>query len=192
MRSIKNNYICVYYIQNSCLQLCGKTLMMLDAAALAELGITSSLDRVRILGYIGTQPRSIPLDQQQHQRHSVKGPMSMRVWYHGSVSTAEASARVESAASGAFLVRNSDSLPGQLVLCVNRVGHALMLRIVLDLDGHFLLGGRSYKSMDTLIEYYTVHPIPNERGERLFLTAPVHAPHLGLSCLTSAENASLA
>ncbi|GMR32582.1 hypothetical protein PMAYCL1PPCAC_02777, partial [Pristionchus mayeri] len=100
------------------------------------------------------------------------GTMVGEPWYFGRVSRDEAERLLQRAASGDFLVRDSESQPGDLSISLKTHDRNRHFKIQL-VGGELKIGNRSFSSMHQLISHYMNHPIFSQDTEKLYLIRPL-------------------
>ncbi|KAK0414942.1 hypothetical protein QR680_011686 [Steinernema hermaphroditum] len=86
-------------------------------------------------------------------------------WFHARLSRNESSSLVLHNGvdgHGLFLVRQSETRPGEFVLTFNLSNKAKHLRISIENTGECSLQGLTFSSMVDLLEYFREHPLPAE------------------------------
>jgi tyrosine-protein phosphatase non-receptor type 11 len=80
-------------------------------------------------------------------------------WFHGHISGKEAEKMLETARNGSYLVRQSQSKPGDYVLsvkCEDKITH-VMIRCQ---DGNYDIGGgEKFPALTSLVEHYRRNPM---------------------------------
>lgn len=107
-------------------------------------------------------------------------------WFHGHLSGKEAEKLIlERGKNGSFLVRESQSKPGDFVLSVrtdDRVTH-VMIRCQ---DNYYDVGGgEKFKSLADLIEHYKKNPMVETSGTVVHLKQPFNATRISASGIHS-------
>uniref|UniRef100_A0A6A7G379 protein-tyrosine-phosphatase n=1 Tax=Hirondellea gigas TaxID=1518452 RepID=A0A6A7G379_9CRUS len=100
-------------------------------------------------------------------------------WFHGQLSGKDAERMMlEKGRNGSFLVRESQSKPGDYVLTVrteDKVTH-VMIRCV---DGKYDVGGgRRFDALRELVEYYRLNPMVEQSGTVVPLKQPFNATRI--------------
>jgi tyrosine-protein phosphatase non-receptor type 11 len=103
-------------------------------------------------------------------------------WFHGHLSGREAEQMIlEKGKNGSFLVRESQSKPGDFVLSVrtdDRVTH-VMIRYI---EGSFDIGGGArFDSLSELVEHYRQNPMVETNGHVVHLKQPFNATRINAS-----------
>ncbi|NWV80996.1 PTN11 phosphatase, partial [Dasyornis broadbenti] len=113
-------------------------------------------------------------------------PTSER-WYHGHLSGKEAEKLLmEKGKPGSFLVRESQSKPGDFVLSVltaedsgDRKGHVTHVMIHFQLDGKYDMGGgERFDSLAGLVEHYRKNPMVEKSGAVVHLKQPFNTTRI--------------
>lgn len=95
-----------------------------------------------------------------------------RDWYHGAVTRQECERRLNTyAENGEFLLRNSESKPGDYSLSMKAPDRIKHFKIGHQDAGSYVIGQRTFASMDDLIAHYQKAPIyTTDQGQKMFLT----------------------
>lgn len=108
-------------------------------------------------------------------------------WFHGHLSGKEAERLIlERGKNGSFLVRESQSKPGDFVLSVrtdDRVTH-VMIRCTPD-NLYDVGGGLQFNSLANLIEHYKKNPMVETSGTVVHLKQPFNATRISASGIHS-------
>jgi len=100
-------------------------------------------------GAIGWIPTSYVAKLDSLEKHS---------WYHGSVSRTEAEYRLSSGINGSFLVRESESKPGQYSISLRYDGRVYHYRISSGDDGdYFITPDAKFTMLSTLVHHHSNH-----------------------------------
>ena len=124
----------------------------------------------------------------------VEAQLQAQPWYHGDIGTGEACRLLESAGSGAFLVRKSGTQRGQYVLCVNWMGAPSMLRIAMQPEGRCILCGMRFVNIAALVVFFSRRPLPTtpeQAGQVVTLSRPISSTR-GRSHNDNSEDDSIA
>lgn len=96
-------------------------------------------------------------------------------WYFGTLSRDETNEILNPTDSGVFLVRDSQSIKGDFVLCVkeeNKISHYIINRIHVGNSTRFRIGDQEFSDIASLLSFYKTHyldttslikPAPRER-----------------------------
>ncbi|CAD6185435.1 unnamed protein product [Caenorhabditis auriculariae] len=102
-----------------------------------------------------TPPGGIPTPQSWEQpRHEV--PMVEEPWYFGKISREEADRLLDRGLEGEYLVRESESNPGDLSISLRGIERNKHFKVQ-TVDGQLKIGNRSFPNMEELLYYYTTH-----------------------------------
>ncbi|XP_061587025.1 GRB2-related adapter protein-like isoform X1 [Cololabis saira] len=96
-------------------------------------------------------------------------------WFAGAVSRLEAERRLRWQDTGVFLVRESESAPGEFSLSVSYGDRVEHFR-VLEGAGQYSIWDKSFGSLNRLVEFYRTHSIAVEKV--VCLKDPSSSPHL--------------
>lgn len=96
-------------------------------------------------------------------------------WFAGAVLRLEAEQRLRWQETGVFLVRESESAPGEFSLSVSYGDRVEHFR-VLEGGGQYSIWDKSFCSLNRLVEYYRTHSIAVEKV--VCLRDPPSSPHL--------------
>ncbi|PAV80131.1 hypothetical protein WR25_24742 isoform B [Diploscapter pachys] len=119
-------------------------------------------------------PAPVPIAPSWSQPASADptGGMSSEPWYFGRISRDEADRLLNSGREGEFLVRDSESNPGDLSISMRGVERNKHFKVQ-TVDGQLRIGTRSFPTMHALIAHYRSHPIFSSANEKLYLTSPL-------------------
>uniref|UniRef100_A0AAR2KVA2 RAS p21 protein activator 1 n=2 Tax=Pygocentrus nattereri TaxID=42514 RepID=A0AAR2KVA2_PYGNA len=82
-------------------------------------------------------------------------PHEGKIWYHGKVTKQEAYTLLKTVGQvSSFLVRPSDSTPGDYTLFFRTNKNIQRFKICLTSSNNFMMGGRVYNSIDDIVEHY--------------------------------------
>ncbi|CAF4733669.1 unnamed protein product [Rotaria sp. Silwood1] len=99
------------------------------------------------------------------------------IWYYGSITRddAEKILKFYGNEQGEFLIRNSERKIGNYSLSIRADDIIRHFRIEsTDDNTRFIIGKRSFKSLNDLIEYYKIHPVFDaDPNNKLYLTRPL-------------------
>ncbi|XP_065197300.1 SH2B adapter protein 2-like isoform X1 [Sycon ciliatum] len=118
----------------------------------------------------GQQPRYVEEDHQrrQHSRYNSTGHqigMEVQPWFHGPLTRQQAAVLVchgGPMSHGTFLVRESESREGTMVLTFNCDGKAKHLRMSVQADKTVKVQQWLFDNIFHAIDYFKVHPVPLE------------------------------
>uniref|UniRef100_A0A5K3FIG1 SH2 domain-containing protein n=2 Tax=Mesocestoides corti TaxID=53468 RepID=A0A5K3FIG1_MESCO len=97
-------------------------------------------------------------------------------WYWGVISRSECEAVLtDLAISGEFIIRDSESHPGDLTITMNAGAKNRNFKVHVE-NGEFHIGQKVFSSIDALIDNYRRHPIYKSDQEKHFLTRPFQHP----------------
>jgi hypothetical protein len=101
-------------------------------------------------------------------------PLEKQLWFHGSISRADADKILRVAVDSSFLVRVSESNKDEHSLSIRRSGEIVHLKIALKRN-KFVLGlhGKPHSSIPGLIKHYMEHKVPIKGLESFTLLYPV-------------------
>jgi len=104
----------------------------------------------------------------------VNGKFNDRPWYHGSLKRQECENVLRThGEDGQYLVRNSESKPGDFSLSMKAPDRMKHFKIT-HTEDQYVIGQRSFDSMDSLISHYEKAPIyTTEAGQKMYLTQPM-------------------
>ncbi|GAV01268.1 hypothetical protein RvY_12007 [Ramazzottius varieornatus] len=93
--------------------------------------------------------------------------------YHSDITRTEASAAVTSCTPttpperrhGCFLVRASETRPGECVITFNAYGKPKHVRIIVEADGQCHVQSMWFDCVQSMIEHFQQHPLPLETGQ---------------------------
>ncbi|CAF0825732.1 unnamed protein product [Didymodactylos carnosus] len=111
---------------------------------------------------------------QQHNHNIIDSLLGEELWYYGMIGREDTEKLLKTYGNdGDFLIRDSERRTGNYSLSLkadNRIRH---FRIE-NLDNHFVIGKRSFVSLQELIEHYKSHPIYDGEGIKLYLCKPLN------------------
>ncbi|CAI5454803.1 unnamed protein product [Caenorhabditis angaria] len=102
--------------------------------------------------------------------HSV--PMEQEPWYFGRISREQAEELLQNAREGEFLVRDSESNPGDLSISVRGIERNKHFKVQTT-EGQLKIGSRLFPDMTSLIRHYKTSNIFSSATEKLCLTKPL-------------------
>lgn len=103
---------------------------------------------------------------------SAGGALDHEPWYFGRIGRDEADRLLSSGREGEYLVRDSESNPGDWSISMRGQQRNKHFKVQ-SVDGELRIGTRSFSSMQALILHYTTHPIFSSGDEKLYLTRPL-------------------
>jgi len=100
---------------------------------------------------------------------------SAKEWYHGTLTRQECESTLRRyAQDGEYLVRNSESKPGDFSLSMKAPDRIKHFKILCG-NGQYVIGQRSFESMDALVLHYSKAPIyTTDAGQKMFLVKPLN------------------
>ncbi|GMT32407.1 hypothetical protein PFISCL1PPCAC_23704 [Pristionchus fissidentatus] len=113
-----------------------------------------------------------PSQQQPRAAPSTGGTMVGEAWYFGRISRDDADRLLMRAANGDFLVRDSESNPGDLSISLKGMDRNKHFKVQM-VGGELKIGTRSFPTMHQLISHYMNHPIFSQETEKLYLIRPL-------------------
>ncbi|CAJ0915468.1 unnamed protein product, partial [Mesorhabditis belari] len=99
------------------------------------------------------------------------GDYSKEPWYSGPITRQQAERILDRATQGDFLVRDSESQPGDLSITMRGVGGFKHFKVT-NVNGQLKIGQRTFDNMHELIRHYTTHAIFSSDTEKLCLGKP--------------------
>ncbi|XGW33751.1 hypothetical protein V3C99_017865 [Haemonchus contortus] len=99
-------------------------------------------------------------------------PMEKEPWFFGRISRDEADRLLANGREGEFLVRDSESNPGDLSISLRGLERNKHFKVQTTGD-QLRIGSRAFPSMTSLIQHYTANPIFSSGSEKLYLTRPL-------------------
>ncbi|KAL7074748.1 hypothetical protein ACQ4LE_006110 [Meloidogyne hapla] len=105
----------------------------------------------------------------------LSGPYSRQPWYYGHITREQADLLLRQRGSeGDFLVRDSESMPGDFSISLNDSQRNKHFWIHYESNtGQFNIGNKKFNSMEALIIYYMSQPIFSDNDVNLFLRKPL-------------------
>ncbi|KAF7711174.1 GRB2-related adapter protein 2b isoform X1 [Silurus meridionalis] len=89
-------------------------------------------------------------------------------WYQEDMSRRTSESTLMPQAIGAFIIRGSQSSPGNFSISVRHESDVQHFKVLQDNTGHYFLWAEKFKSLNELVEYYTVNSISKQSSVRLF------------------------
>lgn len=108
-------------------------------------------------------------------------------WFHGHISGRDAERLLsEKAKNGSFLVRESNSKPGDFVLSV-RIDESHITHVMIRCqDGKFDVGGgEQFDSLSDLVEHYRKNPMVERSGTVVHLKQPFNATRISAAAINN-------
>ncbi|XP_061556532.1 GRB2 related adaptor protein a isoform X1 [Phycodurus eques] len=93
-------------------------------------------------------------------------------WFAGRISRGVAESRLRHRECGAFLVRESESAPGEFSMSVSYGDHVQHFKVLQDRCSQFYVWDELFSSLNELVEFYHSNSIAKERT--VFLRDPEH------------------
>jgi len=93
-------------------------------------------------------------------------------YFHGTLPRAASESLLESKPLGTFLVRESETMPGSYSVTVNAGQSNVMHFKIMANQSRFVIGERSFPTMDELVYFYNDYPIFTSNGIRICLKFP--------------------
>ncbi|KAK7868473.1 hypothetical protein R5R35_011217 [Gryllus longicercus] len=106
-------------------------------------------------------------------------------WFHGHLSGKEAETLLEKGKNGSFLVRESQTSPGDYVLSVRTDDRVTHVMIRCKDNCYDVGGGDKFDSLSELIEYYKRNPMVETSGTVVHLKQPFNATRINASVINS-------
>ncbi|KJH42579.1 SH3 domain protein [Dictyocaulus viviparus] len=100
------------------------------------------------------------------------GLMDREPWFFGRISRDEADRLLSNGCEGEFLVRDSESNPGDLSISMRGVERNKHFKVQ-TIGGQLHIGSLAFPNMTSLIQHYTVNPIFSSATEKLYLMRPI-------------------
>ncbi|CAI2356961.1 unnamed protein product [Caenorhabditis sp. 36 PRJEB53466] len=93
-------------------------------------------------------------------------PMEQEPWYFGRISRDRAEDLLQHGREGEFLVRDSESNPGDLSISMRGIERNKHFKVQ-NIGGQLKIGNRTFMNMSALINHYTTNPIFSSSTEKL-------------------------
>ncbi|KJE96754.1 protein-tyrosine-phosphatase [Capsaspora owczarzaki ATCC 30864] len=104
-------------------------------------------------------------------------------WFHGNISGKDAETLLQSGADGSFLVRTSQSKPGDYCFSV-RVTDKVTHVMIHNRKGRYDVGGgESFSDLTKLVNYYRENPMVETTGSIVTLKNPLNATKINVSSI---------
>ncbi|XP_074795277.1 SH2 domain-containing adapter protein D isoform X1 [Natator depressus] len=102
-------------------------------------------------------------------------PLEKQVWYHGSISRADAETLLTLCKEGSYLVRNSETSHHDYSLSLRSSQGFMHMKFTRTRESKYVLGQNSapFESIPEVIHYYTARELPVKGAEQLSLLYPV-------------------
>ncbi|KAK3532503.1 hypothetical protein QTP86_018522 [Hemibagrus guttatus] len=84
-------------------------------------------------------------------------------WFAGRVSRHVSEGRLRQRESGAFLVRESESAPGEFSMSVSYGDHVQHFKVLKDREGQYFIWDEVFSSINQLVDFYKSNSIARER-----------------------------
>ncbi|XP_064171305.1 GRB2-related adapter protein-like isoform X1 [Anguilla rostrata] len=101
-----------------------------------------------------------------HRGYVPKNYINVRphAWFAGRVSRQVAEGRLRQQECGAFLVRESESAPGEFSMSVSSYGdHVQHFKVLKDREGQYFVWDEAFSSLNQLVDFYKTNSIAKER-----------------------------
>ncbi|XP_060878001.1 tyrosine-protein phosphatase non-receptor type 11-like isoform X1 [Metopolophium dirhodum] len=103
-------------------------------------------------------------------------------WFHGQMSRKEAEYLIlEKGRPGSYLVRESQSDPGNYVLTVNIDDKVAEIKIRFNGEKYDIGGGEEFLSLNDLMKYYSFNPMVDHNGSVMHLMNPVNVTRISIA-----------
>ncbi|KTF84450.1 hypothetical protein cypCar_00033575 [Cyprinus carpio] len=96
-------------------------------------------------------------------------------WFAGRISRHMAETRLRQRECGSFLVRESESAPGEFSMSVSYGDHVQHFKVLKDRDGYYFVWEEIFPSLNQLVDFYKTNSIAKERT--VFLRDTLKRPH---------------
>ncbi|XP_043946532.1 SH2 domain-containing adapter protein F-like [Protopterus annectens] len=102
-------------------------------------------------------------------------PLQHQVWYHGTISRADAEGLLTLCKESSYLVRNSETSRNDYSLSIRSSQGFMHMKCTRTKDNKYILGQNSapFDSIPEVIHYYTSKKLPVKGAEHLSLLYPV-------------------
>lgn len=140
-----------------------------EQARLNKAGTMSSATDSTTLRLVGDTPPLLG------ERVDPCVPLERQVWYHGTLSRAEAETLLTLCKESSYLVRNSQTCKTDYSLSLRSCKGFMHMKFTQSADGRFVLGENSppFATIPEVIHYYTTHKLPIRGAEHMSLLYPV-------------------
>ncbi|XP_043098198.1 GRB2 related adaptor protein b isoform X3 [Puntigrus tetrazona] len=95
---------------------------------------------------------------------------TISMWFVGGISRQAAENRLRPLECGAFLIRESESTPGEFSVSVSYGDHVQHFKVLKDGLGQFFIWDEVFSSLNQLVDFYKINSIAKERT--VFLKEP--------------------
>ncbi|CAF0751709.1 unnamed protein product [Didymodactylos carnosus] len=113
-------------------------------------------------------------NHRQHNNNNSESIHTEELWYYGMIGREDAEKLLKTHGSdGDFLIRDSERRAGNYSLSLKADDRIRHFRIE-NLDNRFVIGKRSFLTLQELIEHYKSHPIYDGEGIKLYLCKPLN------------------
>ncbi|EGT56839.1 hypothetical protein CAEBREN_14617 [Caenorhabditis brenneri] len=113
-----------------------------------------------------------PRRQGQRAEENGQDTMEHKPWFFGPISEGRAEELLHHGQKGEFLVRDSESNPGDLSISMRGNKRNKHFKVQ-NVDGQLKIHKLTFKDMDALINYYTTHQISSSKNQKLYLSGPL-------------------
>ncbi|XP_028995406.1 src homology 2 domain containing transforming protein D, a [Betta splendens] len=140
-----------------------------EQTRLTKTGTTSAAAETSTLRLVGDTPPLLG------ERVDPFVPLERQVWYHGSLSRADAESLLTLCKENSYLVRNSQTCRNDYSLSLRSCKGFMHMKFTQSADGCYVLGENSppFSSIPEVIHYYTTHKLPIRGAEHMSLLYPV-------------------
>ncbi|XP_029983006.1 src homology 2 domain containing transforming protein D, a [Sphaeramia orbicularis] len=140
-----------------------------EQTRLAKTGTTSTTTDSATLRLVGDTPPLLG------ERVDPTLPLERQVWYHGTLSRAEAETLLTLCKENSYLVRNSQTCRNDYSLSLRSCKGFMHMKFTQAADGRYVLGENSppFSTIPEVIHYYTTHKLPIRGAEHMSLLYPV-------------------
>ncbi|XP_042249133.1 GRB2 related adaptor protein a [Thunnus maccoyii] len=110
-------------------------------------------------------------------------------WFAGRISRGVAESRLRHRECGAFLVRESESAPGEFSMSVSYGDHVQHFKVLQDRCGQYYVWDELFSSLNELVDFYHSNSIAKERTVFLSNACRHPTPPIPLSSLSPLQHA---
>ncbi|XP_056618316.1 GRB2 related adaptor protein b isoform X2 [Triplophysa dalaica] len=100
---------------------------------------------------------------------------TISMWFVGGISRLDAENRLRPLECGAFLIRDSESTPGEFSVSVSYGDHVQHFKVLKDGLGQYFIWDEVFSSLNQLVNFYKINSIARERS--VFLQEPECSLH---------------